>query len=576
MIFTDLGRDRPLHNLNLQTAQQVNAEKLRLYLEAVEKPFIAATHDYYRSYSANTIDSGTIAEYLAAAEQAIVQEDQRASLYLHPSTRGFLSSTLHARLISDHIHAIITRATGFPKILSEDSRVDLARLYRLAANAPNPTDSFKSCVDLLFDQFRQEVRQTGAALLTAESKNNADCVAKVVALHERFTACIRECFGGKAEAFLALRGGFEGFINEGNRLAVPLAVFAHNLLSGSSLSQTQAVETIVALYGFFQEKDAFEAEYKRNLAERLLSGRYREADERALIQRLRTQSGHQWSSDLETMFNDITLSKELMERFNATVSTATREEKKTEFKVAVCAATHWPIGVPPACRIPPVLQKYTNDFARVYSAINKGRELTWRMDLGTAVVKMQFDEAGKVVCQLSVTTPMLLILMALTTNPIMTAQEISNETGLHMNYLADHLLSLAIPRGDQGNPVLKAGGAEFKETDKFKINGKFKPPSLRYTVPFVRLYRPAADARNEEANKALLLERSQLVKAAIVRIMKARKEIEVAVLQDEVRRQLAQRFNVERTFIQQQLEKLSEDDLVRRDDEIRTKYHYKA
>ncbi len=55
-----------------------------------------------------------------------------------------------------------------------------------------------------------------------------------------------------------------------------------------------------------QDKDVFEKYYKQHLAKRLLSGReiYEDA-ERGIIQRLKAECGHQFTSKIEGMVSSV-------------------------------------------------------------------------------------------------------------------------------------------------------------------------------------------------------------------------------------------------------------------------------
>ena len=64
------------------------------------------------------------------------------------------------------------------------------------------------------------------------------------------------------------------------------------------------------LFRYLQEKDIFEKYYKQHLAKRLLSGKVVSDDaERAMLVKLKTECGYQFTSKLESMFNDVKTSR---------------------------------------------------------------------------------------------------------------------------------------------------------------------------------------------------------------------------------------------------------------------------
>jgi len=69
-----------------------------------------------------------------------------------------------------------------------------------------------------------------------------------------------------------------------------------------------------------QGKDVFEAFYKKDLAKRLLLGRSASSDaEKAMIGKLKAECGAQFTSQLEGMFKDTDLSRDIMASFRSSV-----------------------------------------------------------------------------------------------------------------------------------------------------------------------------------------------------------------------------------------------------------------
>jgi cullin 3 len=67
-----------------------------------------------------------------------------------------------------------------------------------------------------------------------------------------------------------------------------------------------------------QDKDLFERYYKQHLSKRLLVGRVTNDDlEHAMLSKLKTECGYQFTSKLESMFMDIKTSQETMQAFRS-------------------------------------------------------------------------------------------------------------------------------------------------------------------------------------------------------------------------------------------------------------------
>ncbi|KNC70739.1 hypothetical protein SARC_16729, partial [Sphaeroforma arctica JP610] len=66
-----------------------------------------------------------------------------------------------------------------------------------------------------------------------------------------------------------------------------------------------------------QGKDVFEAFYKKDLARRLLVQRSASVDaERSMLTKLKQECGPRFTQNLEGMFKDIDVSKDIMQAYN--------------------------------------------------------------------------------------------------------------------------------------------------------------------------------------------------------------------------------------------------------------------
>ena len=82
----------------------------------------------------------------------------------------------------------------------------------------------------------------------------------------------------------------------------------------------QEIENVLdksmVLFRYLQEKDVFERYYKQHLAKRLLLNKSVSDDsEKNMISKLKTECGCQFTSKLEGMFKDMTLSNTTMDEF---------------------------------------------------------------------------------------------------------------------------------------------------------------------------------------------------------------------------------------------------------------------
>lgn len=147
----------------------------------------------------------------------------------------------------------------------------------------------------------------------------------------------------------------------------------------------------MTLFRFLQEKDIFEKYYKQHLAKRLLGGRpFCDEAEGNLLVKLKTECGYQFTSKLESMFNDIKMSEDIQKDFkDATMGT----EMTTgfEFSVRVLTTGSWPAQSAAQCNLPEELQQARDEFEKFYLRTRTGRKLTWQTNMGTVDVTSIFN-----------------------------------------------------------------------------------------------------------------------------------------------------------------------------------------
>lgn len=98
----------------------------------------------------------------------------------------------------------------------------------------------------------------------------------------------------------------------------------------------QEIENVLdksmVLFRYLQEKDVFERYYKQHLAKRLLLNKSVSDDsEKNMISKLKTECGCQFTSKLEGMFKDMTLSNTTMDEFKSHT-----QQNKVRFFVLFC------------------------------------------------------------------------------------------------------------------------------------------------------------------------------------------------------------------------------------------------
>ena len=383
----------------------------------------------------------------------------------------------------------------------------------------------------------------------------------------------------------------------------------------------------VTLFRFLQNKDEFEEWYKMHLQKRLLGNKTASDDaEKLMIVKLKSECGFQFTSKLEGMFNDLRLSRDLMERFrkerkavatmagaSAAGAPAAEAAPPVELDVTVLTKVNWPASKFDACPLPAPVQAAAEDFRSFYLKAHSGRKLVWHTEKGTADVLFHAD-AGRY--ELTVSSWQMCVLSLLNGAGAGAAAAMAVEggaapagaggvafgaicaalPGVPREELQRHVLSLMTPRL---RILLKSSKSkEIEDGDLFSANGAFESRFLKIKVPLVsmrsavssgatgggaggagRAGGAGADAADEEGGDIMTQvenQRKNMIEAAIVRIMKSRKTLDHPNLVAEVTRQLISRFAPNPQDVKKRIESLIEREYLERDKDDKRIYLYVA
>eukprot|EP01121_Diplochlamys_sp_Union-15-3_P008989 TRINITY_DN2420_c0_g1_i1.p1 TRINITY_DN2420_c0_g1~~TRINITY_DN2420_c0_g1_i1.p1 ORF type:complete len:501 (+),score=81.63 TRINITY_DN2420_c0_g1_i1:218-1504(+) len=286
---------------------------LGMYTEVFEKKFLEATETFYSQESVEKIRDSKLPEFLLYIEKRIEQENDRVLHYLDSISRKPLISVLERVVLFNNVATLIDK--GFDELIDENRVGDLARMYNLY----NRVNSLKN----LKDAWNEYIKKKGKELIMDEEKDKV-MVTELLKFKSKLDILLKEAFQRNDDFTYALREAFEHFINlRQNAPAELIAKFLHLKLrsgknKGSSDEQIEILlDQVMTIFRFINGKDVFEAFYKKDLAKRLLLGKSSSVDaEKAMISKLKTECGANFTNKLEGMFKDIDLSRDMMEAFS--------------------------------------------------------------------------------------------------------------------------------------------------------------------------------------------------------------------------------------------------------------------
>ncbi|XP_045770693.1 cullin-3-B isoform X1 [Maniola jurtina] len=566
-----------------------------VYEEDFEKPFLLQSAEFYRMESQKFLAENSAAVYIARVEARISEEAERARHYLDESTEPRIVAVLEHELIERHMKTIVEMEnSGVVHMLMHTRTVELACVYKLLSRV---AEGLRTVADAVSANLREQ----GRALVT-DTHHNTNAIAYVqnlLDLKDRFDHFLHNSFNNDKIFKHMIASDFEYFLNLNNKSPEFLSLFIDGKLKkgekGMSEQEIEAVlDKTMVLFRFLQEKDVFERYYKQHLAKRLLLNKSVSDDsEKNMISKLKTECGCQFTSKLEGMFKDMTVSNTIMEEFKEHVLSSGSNLHGVDLSVRVLTTGFWPTqSATPKCNIPTTPRTAFEVFRSFYLAKHSGRQLSLQPQLGSADLHATFRAHAAPASPprsppasapapaprrhiIQVSTFQMCVLLLFNKRERFTYEEILNETDIPEKDLVRALQSLAMGKPTQRVLIKHPKTKEIEPSHQFYVNDAFTSKLHRVKIQTVAAKGESEPERRETRNK-VDEDRKHEIEAAIVRIMKARKKMAHTLLVAEVTEQLRARFLPSPVIIKKRIEGLIEREYLARTPDDRKVYTYVA
>lgn len=388
-------------------------------------------------------------------------------------------------------------------------------------------------------------------------------------------------------------------------------------LSTQSGDQTEILmNKSVQLLRFIKDKDAFEAYYANHIAKRFLNakgstiGALKSGDiEEMLLSKLCEELGSSSLDKVIKMNKDIKISRDTTRDWKNHLSKVEQLLSLIELDLKICNVSVWPNSLTKdyksskpdgeefAFKWPRQLRETIREFEEFWLSgkKNDNKSLYWSPKFGSIDLKITYPSKTYEI-NLSVYSAIIMLLFApglsLDGEPNLAFEEtkeysyrdIVELTGIPSLELKRHLQSIAV--APKLRLLIKIPmSKDIKEDDVFRLNDKFKSPTVKVKVPTVSLASSTASGKNKKSKEqeetdavnANISEGRRIeINAAIVRILKSRRTVKHNELIEGLVKQLSNRFQPLVVLIKQQIEDLIDKEYLERDANDRNVYHYIA
>ncbi|PSR86984.1 Cullin [Coniella lustricola] len=610
----------------------------RLYVTTFEPVYLKDSRRYYAAEADRLVEEGNASTWIRQADRRLREESKRCESMVSKLSQTKILAIVEDELVTKHLDKIFAmEATGLRAMIDNDRFEDLTIAYRLVARSGvlDGIDKLKKIMSTRIVEIGTDIQTslsenspsglqeaqakadenggndgaekpktlTGAAKQTAIAVKWVD---EVLQLKDKFDKFLTECFSNDKILESAVTKSFTDFVNSFSRSAEFVSLFIDDQLKTGIKGKTeeQIAETMVkaiTLIRYLQDRDIFQRYYQKHLSRRLLYGKSESMEaENQLISRMKQEIGSHFTSKFEGMFKDMETSRDLTSGYRDHINNlGDVDYKNIDLHIHVLTSNNWPSesmapktgdGARLECTWPSDLKRLQDSFLQFYLNARNGRVLTWMGSLGTADVKCLFPkvpgkESGPLSkdrrYEITVTTYGMLVLLMFNDLPDDTwvsYDDIQATTNIPNGELNRTLASISLaPKSrvllkEPMNKTIKAG-------DKFAFNNAFVSKTVKIRAPIVSAQSKVEDVdERKETEKKNDESRAHIVDAAIVRIMKSRKELPHNQLLTEVITVLTGRFKPDVSLVKKRIEDLMSRDYLERaeDDSSQQIYRYLA
>ncbi|VDP25722.1 unnamed protein product [Onchocerca flexuosa] len=125
----------------------LGVDSRRVYEEEFEEPFLRVSAEYYRAESQNFLLENCASVYVKKVEECLMDESNRAKMYMDKGTEQKILDVLDEELINKHMMTIVEMDnSGVVHMLNNDRIHDLRRLYILLKRVKKGLPTMTDCI----------------------------------------------------------------------------------------------------------------------------------------------------------------------------------------------------------------------------------------------------------------------------------------------------------------------------------------------------------------------------------------------------------------------------------------------
>jgi len=533
----------------------------------------------------NDIQTMSAPEYVLSQLKYLDEEYEREKEFIHEKYHDRINKLNYEHLIGTHMKEIASMDTGIKNMLETKNDIQLTNLYKLFKLYPESLTE-------ITEEFQPYIKNRGNVIYENKelSKDPKKFIPELISLKKEMDKLVYECFENNND--------FQDVKNKAFSLFMKRDVYAKQLsnyadycmrLGFKGKSQEEIEDTlndIIDLFKCLNSKLVFQNEANKKMSERLIKKQNLSTlAERMFITKLKQEAGVTYVSKMQEMMNDLEKNKNETDNYKLLPHKGAPNGIKLD--ITVISQSAWEISKKSMEKLemPKYLNSCLEDFEQFYLKKHQGQKLIWCLGLSKIDIEYLYLKHKNI----SVSTlPQLLSLLLLEKHEKLTLGKIAEYCGCQPATIITDIPGLVFntsfnPKGAANQGIIigtfNAQTKEFKETDEISINKNFVCSRIKISTIPLPPKKSASEIKAAELEEAQIIKRYQdnILQATLTRIMKSRigQETTHVWLVGEAAKQ-TDLFKAQPQQIKENIEKLIEKNVIKRNAKNRTCYDYIA
>jgi hypothetical protein len=533
----------------------------------------------------NDIQTMSAPEYVLSQLKYLDEEYEREREFIHEKYYERINKINYEHLIGTHMKEIASMDTGIKNMLETKNDIQLTNLYKLFKLYP-------ASLNEITEEFQPYIKNRGNVIYENKelSKDPKKFIPELISLKKEMDKLVYECFENNND--------FQDVKNKAFSLFMKRDVYAKQLsnyadycmrLGFKGKSQEEIENTlndIIDLFKCLNSKLVFQNEANKKMSERLIKKQNLSTlAERMFITKLKQEAGVTYVSKMQEMMNDLEKNKNETDNYKLLPHKGAPNGIKLD--ITVISQSAWEISKKSMEKLemPKYLSSCLDDFEQFYLKKHQGQKLIWCLGLSKIDIEYLYLKHKNI----SVSTlPQLLSLLLLEKHEKLTLGKIAEYCGCQSATIITDIPGLVYntsfnPKGSATQGIIignfDAQTKEFKETDEISLNKNFVCSRIKISTIPLPPKKSASEIKAAELEEAQIIKRYQdnILQASLTRIMKSRigQETTQVWLVSEAAKQI-DLFKAQPQQIKENIEKLIEKNVIKRNAKNRTCYDYIA